>query len=136
MLNVVNNCKEIERPNWEGENAGYTSKHDWLYLKFGQPSICEDCGNKTAKKYEWANVSGKYKRERSDWKRLCTSCHHKFDNSAQKAWITKYGIKPRECIREDCKIMTVSKYQLCKRHYKTEWNKKKAGRKSLMEVRL
>lgn len=76
-------------PLWKGDNAGYGAIHDWLKLHFGKPAFCEHCGTKTAKKFEWANVSKKNKRERSDWLRLCTSCHHKYDNSRQKMWETR-----------------------------------------------
>jgi len=31
------------------------------------------------KRYEWANVSGKYRREREDFVRLCKKCHCKMD---------------------------------------------------------
>lgn len=31
------------------------------------------------KRYEWANISGEYKRDRSDWVMLCPSCHRKID---------------------------------------------------------
>lgn len=30
-------------------------------------------------KFEWANKSGDYKRDLSDWLRLCISCHRKYD---------------------------------------------------------
>ena len=80
--------KEKLNPNWKGDKAGYGAIHDWLKLYFGKPKFCEHCGIKTAKKYEWANVSKKYKRDRSDWLRLCTSCHHKYDDSRKKMWET------------------------------------------------
>lgn len=76
-------------PNWKGDEAGYFSIHSWLNVHFGKPRICEHCGNKKAKRYEWANISKSYKRERTDWLRLCTSCHHKYDDSHRKTWITR-----------------------------------------------
>ena len=62
---------------WKGDKVGYTSLHQWLYRKLGQPNKCEHCGKN--KKCDWANKSGKYKRIVSDWIRLCRKCHIKFD---------------------------------------------------------
>jgi len=68
-------------PTWKGENAGYQAKHSWIKRMFGSPETCEEC-KKTGlcgKKIQWANISQEYKRIRSDWRRLCTSCHRIFD---------------------------------------------------------
>lgn len=78
--------RDSDNPNWKGDEAGYTSKHDWLYLRFGKPKECEGCGTTDEQtRYEWANISGKYKRVRSDWKRLCKKCHNKLDRIPQRA---------------------------------------------------
>src|SRR5712691_3304140 len=61
---------------WAGSTASYVAIHLWISKIAGRPSLCEHCGTTTAKKFEWANISGQYKRERSDWVRLCTRCHH------------------------------------------------------------
>lgn len=76
-------------PNWKGAEVGYLALHSWVARKLGKPNLCEDCGTTGAKKFEWANISGQYKRDLSDWVRLCTKCHHKFDNIAQRGWVTK-----------------------------------------------
>ena len=52
-------------PNWKGERASYFSKHDWIRLRL---------------------------RDRSDWLRLCTSCHHKHDDSRKKMWKTRRAV--------------------------------------------
>jgi len=44
----------------------------------GTPSLCEVCGTTTAKKFEWANLTGNYA-DINDYKRMCASCHDKFD---------------------------------------------------------
>jgi len=75
--------------NWKGTEVGYCALHNWLYLRVGKPQKCECCGTKTAKKYEWANISGEYKRDIKDWWRLCTSCHRYFDGHAYKMWETR-----------------------------------------------
>ena len=74
---------------WKGEQAGYGAKHDWIKLHFGKPKFCEKCKTKDAKKFEWANISKKYKRLRKDWLRLCTSCHRKLDGHAFTMWQTR-----------------------------------------------
>lgn len=65
--------------SWKGENATYKALHYRVNNVRGQAKKCEDCGTETAKRYEWANVSGKYS-DVQDYKRLCKSCHSKFDN--------------------------------------------------------
>lgn len=83
--------------NWKGESAGYSAKHKWVTITFGKPNNCEKCGDETKDRYHWANISGEYKRERSDWIRLCLSCHYRMDEIAKKAWVTRrknYANKP------------------------------------------
>lgn len=65
--------------NWKGDNVGYHGLHAWLYRDFGKANKCSKCGTVTAKKYEWANISGKYSRDINDFIQLCTSCHRKMD---------------------------------------------------------
>ncbi len=66
---------------WKGDKIGYWGVHVWIRRTLGTPKVCQNCGSKTAKKFEWANISGKYRRDISDWKRLCTKCHIAFDKS-------------------------------------------------------
>lgn len=77
---------------WKGENVSYFGLHAWVQRKLGAPSKCEnkDCvyprlnsrGKILTKpgKFHWANRSKVYKRDLSDWVRLCANCHSKFDN--------------------------------------------------------
>lgn len=58
---------------------GYAAIHYWIKQVLGKPSYCGHCRRTDLKKYEWANVSGKYLRDTKDWIRLCSLCHHKFD---------------------------------------------------------
>ena len=66
---------------WKGMNAGYVAKHLWIIKNFGKASRCENphCKSENPKRYEWANISGKYKRGVSDYMQLCPSCHRKMD---------------------------------------------------------
>lgn len=65
--------------SWKGDNAGYVAKHTWIKNKLGKPSICWECGKTSSTRFEWANISGEYKREIEDWARLCPSCHRNYD---------------------------------------------------------
>lgn len=68
-------------PRWKGDMAGYRAKHIWLARILGKPHFCNHCKDKTLshRSYHWANISGRYKRNIKDWKRLCVRCHKKFD---------------------------------------------------------
>lgn len=71
--------------NWKGDNAAYHTKHTWLKNNFGSAIMCENkkCP-KRSKNYQWANISGKYKRNRNDYFQLCIPCHHTYDNFKRK----------------------------------------------------
>lgn len=69
----------INNPLWKEEKAGYHAKHIWVNNNFGKPRFCEHCKTSANIKYEWANISKKYLRDRNDWLRLCVPCHHKYD---------------------------------------------------------
>lgn len=85
MLGNINSKVGSNHWNWKGENVGYIGIHHWARKMFGTPKYCEHCGLSGKKKYEWANVSGKYLREKSDWLRLCSSCHKKYDLAKKKS---------------------------------------------------
>lgn len=74
---------------WKGNNVGYYALHSWIKRRLGNVKNCAHCGTTEAKKFEWANISKKYKRNLSDWIRLCTSCHRRYDKHAIKAWETR-----------------------------------------------
>lgn len=61
-----------------GENE-YQSVHRWIRQQRGKATACEDCARPGQKAYQWANISGEYKRDTSDWKMLCSSCHQVLD---------------------------------------------------------
>ncbi len=66
-------------PRWKGDNVGYGALHSWITRQKGTPLICEHCHRKNKRKYEWANISHKYKRDVNDFIRLCTRCHRRYD---------------------------------------------------------
>ena len=67
---------------YEGIDS-YTGIHTWLKTNYGKAIKCEHCKNPNLKRYEWANVSKKYKKDISDWIQLCTSCHRKYDKGTK-----------------------------------------------------
>ncbi len=64
---------------WKGDDVGYVALHCWVRKKLGKPSKCEICGTRDSKRFEWANISGEYNRDVSDFMELCKSCHIKYD---------------------------------------------------------
>lgn len=74
-----------KHPLFKGDKANYGAKHARIKRKYGKADRCENkmC-IKTGKRYEWANKSGLYKPERSDWIRLCSICHKYFDMTPEK----------------------------------------------------
>jgi hypothetical protein len=64
-------------PLWKGDDVGYDSLHRWVTRHKPKPKVCEIC--KTKEPYDLANISGKYKRDVSDFQWLCRSCHMKSD---------------------------------------------------------
>lgn len=78
------------------ENPGYSSLHKWMTRNYGQPKYCENCGSKHKGVYNWANISHEYKRERSDWMRLCRKCHLEYDSKTGWGVATMKFIELRE----------------------------------------
>jgi hypothetical protein len=73
----INKGKENYR--WVGEKAAYRTLHNWVERELGKSSYCSFCKKTDLKRYHWANVSGLYKRDLSDWIRLCVKCHKEYD---------------------------------------------------------
>lgn len=67
--------------NWKGDKVGRAALHNWVEKHLGKPTKCAKCQKTDQPKYEWANISREYKREITDWIRLCKKCHVKFDGS-------------------------------------------------------
>lgn len=66
---------------WKGDKVGYSGLHYWVYKILGKPTICKICDS--TKNIQWANKSHLYKREKSDWIMLCSSCHAKYDETCK-----------------------------------------------------
>jgi len=76
---------EDVHPNWRGgrnslpKPEGYWKAHRWIKYHYGKSDRCDLNSTHDSTVYDWANISGEYRRERSDWIRLCHSCHYWFD---------------------------------------------------------
>lgn len=86
----VEHCRQLgksqkgeKHPNWKGNLVGYRALHDWVERTLGIPIKCKKCKKPYIKKVrrniQWANISGKYKRDKKDWIALCIGCHKKKD---------------------------------------------------------
>ena len=84
----VEHCKNIslsktdeKHPMWKGDKVTYIPLHIWISRKLGKPHHCAICHNTKLnhRQYNWANISKCYKRELSDWIRLCAKCHKNYD---------------------------------------------------------
>lgn len=85
--NRVRLVKGDIHPNWKGDGVGYGALHIWIVRNFGKATKCENTDCKyprlnrrgkmmlEPKRYEWANKTGHYLRDRNDWMMLCPSCH-------------------------------------------------------------
>lgn len=71
-------------PRWNPDRNSYFVLHNWVVEQLGKPLKCETCLTTSAKRFDWANISGKYKRNLKDWKRLCRSCHLKLDYTEER----------------------------------------------------
>ena len=56
----------------------YDHVHGWLRWNFVKPTECEKCGC-SDRPIDWANISGEYKKDRTDFMALCRSCHGLMD---------------------------------------------------------
>ena len=68
----------VNNDSWKGDDAGYKALHYRVSKKRDKPKYCSMCETTTAKRYEWANTTGKYE-DVYDYIRVCKSCHSKID---------------------------------------------------------
>lgn len=78
--------------SWKGDEVGYGGLHDWIRSHYGKADRCENvyCPGLSTR-YEWANVSHEYKRERADFVRLCKRCHSQYDRG--HTTLAQFGIE-------------------------------------------
>lgn len=80
-----------KHPRWKGNDVGYKCLHDWVKRNKKKVEYCELCGEK--KKLNLSNISGKYKRDLTDFRWLCRSCHNKVDGIGYNFKRGNHGIK-------------------------------------------
>lgn len=60
-------------PRWKGDSVGKHALHVWIRKLKPMTELCESC--KKVPPFDLANITGKYKRDLSNWKYLCRRCH-------------------------------------------------------------
>lgn len=77
-------------------------------LPTGKANKCSnpECKIKNPKSYDWANISGKYKRDLNDFMMLCRNCHRAFD-TARPIWNKVILQEITELVGEDDTIATI-----------------------------
>ena len=96
LLKAASNSGQNNK-SWKGDSVSCSGMHTRIRTKYGTPQKCEECGTTDKKWYDWANISGEYKYERDDWKRLCRPCHRKMDNVCKPVQqLDKNGLLLRE----------------------------------------
>jgi hypothetical protein len=76
-------------PAWRGDGASYYALHQRVYRAMGTPSECSVCKTTNAKRFEWANLTGRYE-DVKDYARMCTSCHRRYDNARKRSALSAY----------------------------------------------
>ena len=51
----------------------YNTIHQWNLRHWVKEGQCSNCSSTS--KTEWSNISGTYKRDKSDWQEVCRKCH-------------------------------------------------------------
>lgn len=64
---------------YKNNPALYKRSHRWVYQNFGKATCCFFDSKHKARRFEWANISGRYLEIKNDWLQLCPSCHRKLD---------------------------------------------------------
>ena len=84
-------CIREKHPMWKGDKAGYAAMHYRVKRVRGAPKKCEICGKEGGnEKYHWANLTGNFSNT-NDYKRMCVSCHRKYDLSKREQIEFKEG---------------------------------------------
>lgn len=106
--------KRVQYENLRKKTNGisYSSLHIWIRSLLGIANKCEKCGKtempKNRKNYfQWANISGKYKKDLSDWMQMCASCHSVHDGLAKLSKKNVLGIRKKYNNGESPKLLAL-----------------------------
>lgn len=70
---------------WKKEGLSYKHLHKYIRKTLGKPTICSSCKKSFPIRYiHWANKSGNYLKNLSDWINLCVKCHRRYDLNKSK----------------------------------------------------
>ena len=88
MLGNPGNTKSAGESHyrWAGDHIKYRGLHRWVEKVLGKPNMCEFCSKikERPRQIQWANLTGDYKREITDWISLCIPCHKQYDGMRRK----------------------------------------------------
>ena len=124
--------RKEKHPFWKGDKAGLLAKHSYIERYKGKPRFCEFCKRTDKKRYNWANIDHSYSRDLTDYIRLCTSCHSKFDyqfnnkskRKPNKIWSDKY-IECQSCKsierKHEGRGLCTRCYTKLRKEYKKNW---------------
>lgn len=78
---IAEGQRGAKNSQWVGSAVGYKALHQWVAKNFLGSMVCEHCWQEKEnnRQIHWANKSGEYTRQRSDWMRLCVKCHKAYD---------------------------------------------------------
>lgn len=114
--------------NWKGNKVSYFALHMWIKRNFGKPFFCFNCYSWNEKKYHWANISGKYTRELSNYVSLCVPCHKKFDgflcgeNHPNSRLSEKDVRKIRKLFKNGVHFKNVIHYKIIAKKFNVYWS--------------
>ncbi len=80
-----------DHPRWKAGSITYKGLHLWINERLGKEKLCQHCKTTSAKRFDWANLSGTYQRDFDDWIRLCRSCHIKMDKVLRGKYIPHFS---------------------------------------------
>ena len=68
--------------SWKGDRVGYKGLHIWMRSNMPKPDLCQLCFIGPAE--DLANITGKYTRDFSNWRYMCTQCHCMYDGTTDR----------------------------------------------------
>lgn len=88
----------------------YHNLHYAVRIAYGKPNECEHCERvDETTRYEWAKVHDTPDTvDRENWLRLCTWCHHDYDNISEKVRETLTGRTLPEEVIAKLRLRTMS----------------------------